>query len=164
MLPDCSIKLWTHVFSCGNLVLANEETLDMFPIYKGWSCKLFWPSSGDKAKHRKQPSTDADLPPTKDRDVRPRKNSQQILVASGVNAELTMQRSQLLTSIRKGIQLKKVQHTVQMKEHMATMPWNVTAILTSSSSDMRLRCLIMKLKRVWYWMLSGRSLNSSGIG
>ena len=111
------------------MVLANEETLDMFPIYKGWSCKLFWPSSGDKAKHRKQPSTDADLPPTKDRDVRPRKNSQQILVASGVNAELTMQRSQLLTSIRKGIQLKKVQHEVQMKERMAAMPWDVAAIL-----------------------------------
>ena len=58
-----------------------------------------------------------------------RENSQQILVASGVNAELTMQRSQLLTSIRKGIQLKKVQHEVQMKERMAAMPWDVAAIL-----------------------------------
>ena len=58
----------------------NEETLDSRKAGLGYS-KLFQPLSGDKAKHRKQLFTDADLPLTKDRDAR--KNLQQILVASG---------------------------------------------------------------------------------
>ena len=88
--------------------------------------KLFRPSSGDRIRPRKHSSSD-EQPPTQ---PRPRKNSQQILVASGVsNAVISSERNFLLTSIRKGIQLKKVQHEVEMKARMTAMPWDVAAIL-----------------------------------
>ena len=108
----------------------NEETLDMFPHLE----RLVLVSYSDHHRVIKPSIINnrplmLTYPQPKTEMQGPRKNSEQILVASGVNAELTMQHSQLLTSIRKGIQLKKVQHEVQMKERMAAMPWDVTAIL-----------------------------------
>ena len=59
-----------------------------------------------------------------------KKSTNQILRASGIETGITTQRSNLLSSIRKGIQLKKVQQK-QLEEKIPSdlMPWDVAAIL-----------------------------------
>ena len=60
-----------------------------------------------------------------------KKSTNQILRASGVETVLTAERTNLLTSIRKGIQLKKVQQK-ELEENIPSdliMPWDVAAIL-----------------------------------
>ncbi|XP_003384080.1 PREDICTED: wiskott-Aldrich syndrome protein family member 1-like [Amphimedon queenslandica] len=59
-----------------------------------------------------------------------KKSTNQILRASGIETGLTTERSILLSSIRKGIQLKKVQQR-QLEEKIPSdlMPWDVAAIL-----------------------------------
>ena len=59
-----------------------------------------------------------------------KKSTNQILRASGVEMVLTAERTNLLSSIRKGIQLKKVQQK-ELEENIPPdlMPWDVAAIL-----------------------------------
>lgn len=72
-----------------------------------------------KAKQRKQKS-----------DEKKKKNTNQILIGAGVNTTVTEERSELLKSIRKGIQLKNVRDQQErVNKQSATMPWDVAAIL-----------------------------------
>ena len=59
-----------------------------------------------------------------------KKSTNQILRASGIETVITTERSNFLSSIRKGIQLKKVQQR-QLEEKIPSdlMPWDVAAIL-----------------------------------
>ena len=73
-----------------------------------------------KAQQRKQ----------KKEEDRRKKNTNQILKSSGVETNITDERSDLLRAIRKGIELKNVKKEQERKrKQSAAMPWDVAAIL-----------------------------------